>query len=395
MGLYIVTGVMGGGKSYFTADVMWTAFSEGAVVHTNIALNQRIVDEKGWTDLYVKLPEDPDSWRPLLHKGAEGRENLLIVDEASLTFHVHDQQKKRDSNRGIFELLIWSRRAGLDVYFVSQSAQNLDAQLRRLAEIRIHCTQVKMIPFIGPWMKYFVGDFMRTRYAGGDGKSRIGTTYHRFQQRIGDFYDTHDLHGRDLGIQDNGATRKKKSNKDARTMGCVFLFLIVALIFGAYRFYGMFWGRDDGEAVAEASGTPAPATSEPVQPQDLIKKLTEEKGQAFGPRVFTVSVAGRSVEWAVDSADDLHLTAVMQDPLRVFIRGGGVIQLGRAYEGDLVESIVTAHERFYILCASGRKLVARKPTKIEQVQWKAISSTRQGWSAWGSVSGQASASGSK
>lgn len=393
MGLYIVTGVMGGGKSYYTADVMWTAFGEGAVVHTNIALNQRIVDEKGWSELYVKLPEDPNEWRPLLHKGEEGRENLLIVDEASLAFHVHDQQRKRDANRDIFELLIWSRRAGLDVYFVSQSAQNLDAQLRRLAEIRIHCTQVKMIPFVGPWMKNFVGDFMRTRYAGGDGKSRIGTTYHRFQKHIGEFYDTHDLHGRDLGIKNTGATRRKKKNKDARTMGCVFVFLIVALIFGCWRFYGMFWGRDDGQASAEASGVPAGGAA-PVQPQDLIPKVTAQMAD-FGPRVFTVAVAGRVMEWTVDSSDDLLISSVVQDPLRVFLRGGGVLELGQPFEGDLVESIVTAHERYYVLCASGRKLVARKPTRKEQGEWKAISRTRQGWSSWGSVSGQQSVSASR
>ncbi|RBP46387.1 zonular occludens toxin Zot [Roseimicrobium gellanilyticum] len=394
MGFYLVTGVMGGGKSMLCADIMRTALSEGAVVHTNIALNQAIIDEKGWTELYVKLPEDSDLWRSLLRKGAEGAENLLVVDEASLAFHVHDQQKRRDANRGIFELLVWSRRAGLDVYFVSQSAQNLDSQLRRLTEIRYHCTQVKMIPFIGPWMKYLVGDFMRTRYAGGDSKSRIGTTYHRFDQRIADFYNTHDMHGRELGIQDGGPTRTRKKNKDARTMGCVFIFLIAAAIFGAWRFYGMFWGRDDAQAPPEASSAPAGDSPAPVQPQELIKKLQPEPS-SFAPRVFTVAVGDKVMEWAVDSSDDLLISAQMQEPLRLFLRGGGVLQLGQPYEGDQVQSIVTAHQRYYILCASGRKLVARQPTRKEQAEWKAISNTRRSWSSWGSAPVPGSGSESK
>ncbi|QIF02776.1 zonular occludens toxin domain-containing protein [Roseimicrobium sp. ORNL1] len=387
MGLYLVTGVMGGGKTMFCVETIHQALGEGAVVHTNIHLNDDELAQKGWTEQYVRLPENPDEWRPLLRKGAEGAENLLVVDEASLTFHVHDQQRKRDSNKDIFELLVWSRRAGLDVYFASQSAQNIDAQLRRMTEIRYHCTQVKMIPFIGPWMKHFVGDFMRTRYAGGDGKNRIGTTYHRFRKEIAELYNTHDLHGRNLGIQDGGPTRKKKKNNDARTSAILMLFLLASVLFGAWRFYGLFWGRDE--------------QTEVVQPSELIPSVAASKDAAspapeiIAPRVFKVAVAGRVLEWAVDSSDDLLVAAQMDEPLRIFVRGGGLLQLGKPYEGDLVESIVTAHQRYYVLCASGRKLVARKPTRKEQEEWRAISSTRRGWSAWGSAPAQASASDSR
>ena len=376
------------------------AFGEGAMVHTNLALNADEVERRGWTAQWVKLPVEPQEWKNVVFAGKEGAENLLLVDEAALMFHVHDQQKMRDNNREIFELLVWSRKAGLDVYFISQSAQNLDAQLRRLTEIRVHCVSVKMIPFVGWFAKVLLGDFKRIRYGGGDGKNSIGGTYHRFNPVIGKFYSTEDTCGRSMGLQQGGSQRTVKKNQDKKTALIAGGLLLFFICFGAWRFYVMLWGGGIGggvpkvehppEAVAagqkevQAGARPASA-GKPAQPTEAVQA---------GPRTFTLALGDTVMEWTVQPEDELIVSAEFLTPLRVFCRGGVSLAVGGAYEGDRVTSIVSANQRHYVLLKSGRRLVCRKPTQEEITQWKLSMSTRPvaplGPLAWGQSSAASS-----
>lgn len=360
MALYLVTGVMGGGKSYLGAEVCLRAFEEGAVVHTNMALNEETIRERGWLERYVKLPADPAEWQTVLHAGEEGRENLLMVDEAALCFHVHDQQKKRSDNRDIFELLIWSRKAGLDVYFISQSAANLDAQLRRLTEIRIHCVAVRMIPFIGWLAKPLLGDFKRMRYGGGEGKNLIGSTYHRFSMKIGEFYRTDDTVGRSLGLKKT-ATRTAKKDKDKRTAVVVGLFLLAALVVGVWQFKGIFAGAKKTHEQLE-SMVDDNALTGGKSAQSMA--LPPERPQAH------VTYYADGVEWTVEAADDLVISAHDLSKQRVFCRGGLRLEIGGSYRGETITALMQAHGRFYATTKTGRRIIARPWTKEERTQWQ-------------------------
>lgn len=364
MALYLITGVMGGGKSYLGADVCLTAFEEGAVVHTNMQLNEETIAERGWTDCYVKLPADPAEWKEHLQSGEEGKENLLMIDEAALAFHVHDQSKNKGDNRGIFELLVWSRKAGLDVYFITQSAANIDVMLRRLTEITIHCVAVKMIPFVGWMARPLLGDFKRMRYAGCEKKNLIGSTYHRFSQRIGDFYRTDDTVGRSLGLKKT-ATRQGKKNKDKRTAIVVFAFLLVAVVVGVYQVKGIFAaarkeeknltgsisGGSGGSAHPAPGAKPAEATAAPAPHRDSV----------------TYHVEG--VEWAVRLEDDLVISAHDKTKQRIFCRDGVTLEIGGSYRGESIVALLEVSGRFYATTKTGRKVIARPWTTKERKSW--------------------------
>ncbi|WP_050028235.1 zonular occludens toxin domain-containing protein [Verrucomicrobium sp. BvORR034] len=364
MALYLVTGVMGGGKSYLGADVCLTAFEEGAVVHTNMQLNEETIAENGWQDQHIKLPADPSEWQSVIHAGEEGKENLLMVDEAALCFHVNDQQKKRGDNRDIFELLVWSRKAGLDVYFITQSAANIDVMLRRLTEIRVHCVAVKMIPFVGWLARPLLGDFKRMRYGGGEGKNLIGSTYHRFSQRIGDFYRTDDTVGRSLGLKKT-ASRGAKKNKDKRTALMVLAFLVLAVVVGVWQVKGIFSAARKEEKNLNASiGSGAGSTTAPV-PADFSGK------PALAPVLprDTVTYHVEGVEWNVRLEDDLIISAHDKTRQRVFCRDGVLLEIGASYRGENLVALVEVGGRFYATTKTGRRLIARPWTTQERKTW--------------------------
>lgn len=363
MALYLVTGVMGGGKSYLGADVCRTAFQEGAVVHTNMQLNEEIIASSGWQEQYVKLPADPADWKAVLHAGEEGKENLLMVDEAALCFHVNDQQKKKADNRDIFELLVWSRKSGLDVYFITQSAANIDVQLRRLTEIRIHCVAVRMIPFVGWLAKPLLGDFKRMRYGGGEGKNLIGSTYHRFSQKIGDFYRTDDTVGRSLGLKKT-ASRGAKKNKDKRTALVVLGFLVVALVVGVWQVKGIFAAARKEEANLNASIAGGGGGAPPV-----VQGTSAKAAAAPPPPLDSITYQVEGVEWSVRLEDDLVISAHDKARQRVFCREGVSLEIGGSYRGEMIVGLLEVGGRFYATTKTGRKLIARPWTTKERKTW--------------------------
>lgn len=364
MALYLITGVMGGGKSYLGADVCLTAFEEGAVVHTNMQLNEETIAERGWTEMYIKLPSDPAEWKQHLHAGEEGKENLLMIDEAALAFHVHDQSANKGHNRGIFELLVWSRKAGLDVYFITQSAANIDVMLRRLTEITIHCVAVKMIPFVGWLARPLLGDFKRMRYAGCEKRNLIGSTYHRFSQRIGDFYRTDETVGRSMGIK-KSATRQGKKNKDKRTALMVFFFLFAAVVVGVYQVKGIFSAAGKEEKNLTASISSGPGGPTVSAPAGNAAQTVGASPQHHDSIVYQVE----GVEWAVNLEDDLVISAHDKTKQRIYCRDGVTLEIGGSYRGERIVAVLEVSGRFYATTKTGRKVIARPWTTKERKTW--------------------------
>jgi len=163
----IIEGVMGSGKSYYGAQIILECLREGGVVHTNLPLRLDVLTEMGYADQIVMLPQrvsdivklqemprnaDGSEAMPVLKSdylrgGEEGRENLVVIDEASLQFDIDQQMKDREKNKPIFQLVALTRHVGLDMYFLAQSAQNIDAKLRRMAQGRVRCVRTDTIPF--------------------------------------------------------------------------------------------------------------------------------------------------------------------------------------------------------------------------------------------------------
>ena len=247
MGLYIITGTMGGGKSYFAADLAYNCWQDGGVVHTNMPWRMDELERLGFADRHIELPEDHEKWvrteqgpdgkervaSDVLIGGTEGHENLIIIDEAALQLSAMDQALTRQKNKTLFRLVVMSRQLGIDMYFITQSATNIDVFIRNVAESVIHCQNVTKIPGVGAILALFVGEFRRSWLSPLQRKV-IMTKYARFNSLIGGLYKT-DGEGAKMNIKRSEHLRKKK--KGNWSFKYAFAILSVLTVTGYLAYY--------------------------------------------------------------------------------------------------------------------------------------------------------------
>lgn len=304
MGLFIITGTMGGGKSYFAAELARDCWRAGGIVHSNIPWNADELDRHDFGRLHVKLPDDVSTWvrkepspeggerlaSDWIIGGTEGAENLIIVDEAALAFHMYDQLANRARNRTIFELVVMSRQIGVDMYFISQSAQNIDVAIRNVAEAVIHCVNVKRLPGIGPLLGLFVGDFRRN-WLSPLKRQVMSHSYARFNPSVAALYNTHGV-----GDKINVQRSEGRARKGVQLSVGAWLFIVALLGLGGgsfhlYRKSGGFLNFSNTTANAAASG-------EHAQIQDLRKAAAS---RSSGPVV--VAVLSEPLTYYISSGD--------------------------------------------------------------------------------------------
>lgn len=188
---------MGGGKSYFGVEKAKEAWDRGSIVHDNFKWTQQA--EK-YAKLHVMLPGEPLLWAKrnaeghlesgVIVRGSEACPNIVLIDEAYLYFGIHDRIAHANRNRILLEFCAMSRQLGLVIYFISQSAENVDAGVRKIAAFHIHCVNNAKIPGIGAMASLLLGRF--TRISKSPQKNvELTREKARFDQSIGDLYNTH------------------------------------------------------------------------------------------------------------------------------------------------------------------------------------------------------------
>lgn len=247
MGLFIITGTMGGGKSYYAAELAYKCWKAGGVVHSNIPWNQEELHRHEFEHLHVKLPDDVSTWvrkeespeggqrlaSDVIIGGTEGAENLIIVDEAALAFHMYDQVANRARNRVIFELVVMSRQIGVDMYFISQSASNIDVAIRNVAEAVIHCVNVKRLPGFGQLLAWFVGDFRRA-WLSPLKRQVMSASYARFSSSVAALYNTHGV-GAKINVA--RSTSRKEKGFSLSLGAWTFVLFFLGLLATSFYFY--------------------------------------------------------------------------------------------------------------------------------------------------------------
>ncbi len=370
MAFHVVTGVMGSGKSYMGAELCIQAAKEGAVIHTNLPLNLDWWEAQGWKDKVIMLPDDMREWikfenrngkeipvSDILVGGVEGRENIMVVDEASLLFDIDDQMKNRAANKPVFQLVALCRHAGLDLYFLAQHQANVDAKLRRMAETRTKCIKTERIPFVGWLAAPFFGTFRRVVFM-GEGTLPFAKTWHRFKQEVGDSYRTHGMK-ESLGLKIE-ATRKAKGADDSKKKGITMLALVILGLVGSfgYAFYHFASYKADLEQNAKpkngAPGVPgASPTSGPAVPAQAPK---------------TKPKAGwRVAEWEEEDEHILALRVTNEKGPTIYTRSGLRLFVGGFYEGEPIVECVPWGGWFYFRTQFGR-LVAVRPLRWSERQ---------------------------
>lgn len=390
-GFHLVTGLMGAGKTYYGVELIRAALAEGAIVHSNIPLEfekleeefpaMRVNDQEEMKRL-VKLSNRPETWcrasgtfdddgsemivSDVITGGSEDACNLVVIDEASLTFDVDKQGEKseKDRLRPIFQLIALCRHVGLDIYFLAQDASNVNVKLRRLAATRTNCVNVKKLPFFGWVLRPLFGDFLRVTYS-KNSTIPLGKQWTRFDPVVGASYRTHGMASsvgmRLMPTRKGGASDRDaaKGKKRFLTFAVIALVLVVGGIWRAVNQYQTMTGTGEKDDAAEKS----PAAAVPGQPAPAAKPSS-------GPMVPKSRGGLIEVEW--DAADEFVIASIWRkrDGLRIGTRNGPSLCVGADYMGERLESMVHHRGYYYFIGEMGRIIVARPAHPWERVQWR-------------------------
>lgn len=382
MPFQLVVGTMGGGKSYYGAEIALKCWEQGGVVMSNMDWNEDALDEINplfLREQHRKLPENVLDWHKVFIGGAEGAENILLVDESAMIFHTWDAAESRKRNRGLFDVLVMSRKLGLDVYFISQHGDNVDSALRRMAQTEIKCVNVKkQIPVLGPWLAKAKGDFLRiTRNP--ERRQELTREYVRFRQRVGDIYQTDALRGLASKIE-RSATRKEQKTKAPFWLKATAVGIVVAFFGGLVQLKGT-WDAMHGEKPGKPAdgqqtgqaGTVHSASGQQVPPGQMVSSV--RVGQApplltpFGP------ASGHKEEWIEwDDVDERIIVSVTRYGQRVAVwtLGGQKFTVGSRIEGETIESLQSVGDEWFAKGKTGRVFYLRRRTyreRREEEEW--------------------------
>lgn len=163
----IVEGVLGGGKTVFAVRDTLERLRDGGYVYTNVemvrpAVRSYLLSKYGVylrSDQLREFPatEGVKGWVEFMEWGTLDSPVLAIIDESQMFYNSRDWAKTQEHDRDMLSFLTQSRKAGVDVTFISQSSGNIDKQFRVLAECTVKARNMKHIkaPLLGVAMSGF------------------------------------------------------------------------------------------------------------------------------------------------------------------------------------------------------------------------------------------------
>lgn len=158
-------GRIGGGKTYLAVSKIMAHLAKGGTVYTNVELKPDGIRAYLAKNYQVELQPDAinmldeaQTWdfHRYLRQGTNELPTMCVIDEAHLWFNARDHAVTAQTKRALLTFLSQSRKLCVDVVFIVQAVENLDAQFRRLAgEVwRMKDLQKLVVPLISvryPW----------------------------------------------------------------------------------------------------------------------------------------------------------------------------------------------------------------------------------------------------
>lgn len=157
-----VTGTLGAGKTFHSVRLGMLHIAKGGTVVTNIECNhERIARmiainhgvEMQPDQLRVFDPEVTPQWEQEIPWGEAEGVVLVIIDEAHLFYNSRDWKDTQERNKRLLSFLTQSRKAGVDIIWITQEGGNVDRQFRVLAEWELNIVNVKHMPL--GWLGVF------------------------------------------------------------------------------------------------------------------------------------------------------------------------------------------------------------------------------------------------
>lgn len=150
-----VTGTLGAGKTFHSVRELMRHLAAGGTVVTNIEcqhdrIRNVIARRSGvWIfpdQLRVFDPEITPNWQTEIPWGSLEGDVLVVLDEAHLFYNSRDWAATAAQNRDLLSFLTQSRKAGVDVLWITQDGGNVDKQFRVIAEWELAITSTKHLP---------------------------------------------------------------------------------------------------------------------------------------------------------------------------------------------------------------------------------------------------------
>lgn len=164
----IVSGTLGGGKSMATVEFIYNWLKRGAYAFTNIEMHHEKVCAQMWQDGFIFEPErlklldgkTIKGFTSQISRGTNDCPVIVAIDEAHLEWNSRDYQetKKDKGSRDMLNFITMVRKLDIILYFITQSPEDIDKQLRKKAAYLTMCRNFKgfriwnMIPFPFPIM---------------------------------------------------------------------------------------------------------------------------------------------------------------------------------------------------------------------------------------------------
>lgn len=346
------------------AELMKQALEEGAIVHTNLDIVPAEWIKLGYQDdEIVQLGEDIKEWVPKVRPGAEGAENVVIIDEGALAFNSQDWGKAKDQKRQVFEFMVFSRKLGLDVYFISQHEKNIDVQLRRMTQAIIVCVKAKDIRPFGFIFAALLGDFCR-HYKDANGSQVYEKKWSRFDPAIGRLYRTESTHGKFADVQRDVRRRVKRdaSAEGVKRKTLVWVSVVVGcgvmVVSVASRLHARFVG-DEIAPLPAAPVVEKPVIITRVETPELPKAVeVVEPSRPKEPRFIPRSGQGRNFKGR-----------------RYVDVSGQTVYVGSVFRDALVEAIVDEGVIVTIVLDDGNRVRTRPWTRNDPPSWSQAPTT--------------------
>lgn len=293
--IWIIEGKIGGGKTYYAVEYIVKYLANGGIVRTNVELHidaiRNLLRKRHRWELQegqLEILTDDQSialFHRAVPKGQQGHPTFVVVDEAHLFWNTRDTFK---TNREFCLFLSQSRKAFIDVCFITQDMNRIDNQVRCLAQYvwRALDLQNTRLPVVGKCWPF--AQFMRNQYD-QDGRTFIQREFIWKDKEIYKCYNTYQLvrkfdHLQTVQIGDGKIKRNWRKHMKFGTM-----ILLLLLSFGwiGYRLVhnrGFFpWSKKTSSSVVQSRQIQEPVRAPAVRTV----------------RITSCVVVGQ-VQWAMD-----------------------------------------------------------------------------------------------
>lgn len=247
--------------------------------------------------------EDANRLHLVTLPGTEGNPVLVVVDEAHGALNARDWNKGGEEKRDFFHWLTQSRHDNNDVIFITQSLENVDAQVRRLATYRVRTKNMAQIsiPGLGKWP---LKQFLWQRF-GGNGKKLQSWHLKWHDWRVFGAYVSKACAGSHTRLLGEPVRRVEVAKVQSKRQQMIKIILCVlgiglGIYFTLKQWYS--YGKHPEKTQTTENGkkpsvTPTPAPSFPFRigasekPQTQYDLYTEEVRGIYGPNVIRTDKA--------------------------------------------------------------------------------------------------------